>query len=662
MFNVSSGIRKISLGQCEHGSSIDKIDNIKEQQISPAHHLDTTPAIERASFTLEKEILDDEKDEIVYSSTSNITNDDGEQTSAKTNDNLTNSSVEETTDDDDDDEEDNDGSDNEEERNNGDDDSAIKLDTSKSDSVTEISKATNEKKSFAERKQFLSIDSGHIQSESPSPVDLSPPSSSTSSLNHQMLTSAKSEPMTYSYFRAPCRICGGSTYDETLTIQIGKQYFHKTCLHCYSCEKQLKENEYNYYDLLSDGIYNFYCTLHFCKSRLKQVTTTLATATEQESRSTNIYPNLTQSRSNTNIQWNNNLRLYPSLRDALSHKPHPLNVVNIPNDEKKRLSIGFEQLNQSISNNLNKKISPTLIRSKTFDDTLTIRLTDNDENFNIDTKQSANELSKQRFKRRGRNRPSSPLPSPPSNDCQMILSTNSKQDGTKNCETNSISIINRKKKKILKPQSNSSLSTASSSSTTASTQSLDDDKLRFTDERRQRREERQKELIRFRRSQEIQRELDELEQKRLEIDKRHIIARQNLNSSINNEMKKSYWERECLCMVREKTTLQRTEEELLMAKRGLTLENERARAENEYRQLINLPDEHKTMKDKEHEEQLIRTISKLVEAKNRLTTDLDQMRIRELQEDECLRHAYRLHGIDHQITNFHALDILKDII
>lgn len=42
-------------------------------------------------------------------------------------------------------------------------------------------------------------------------------------------------------------------------------------------------------------------------------------------------------------------------------------------------------------------------------------------------------------------------------------------------------------------------------------------------------------------------------------------------------------------MVRERTKLQRSEDELLMAKRSLMLENERASAENEYRQLINLP-------------------------------------------------------------------------
>jgi len=161
--------------------------------------------------------------------------------------------------------------------------SSLKLDTSKSDSVTEISKGVNDKKSFAERKQFLSIDSGHIQSESPSPIDLSP--SSTSPLNQQIQTSTKSESMTYSYFRAPCPVCGGSTYDESSTIEIGKQYYHKTCLHCYSCEKQLKESEFIFHDISSDGIRHFYCTLHYCKSRLKQVATTLATATQQESHS-----------------------------------------------------------------------------------------------------------------------------------------------------------------------------------------------------------------------------------------------------------------------------------------------------------------------------------------------------------------------------------------
>ena len=62
-----------------------------------------------------------------------------------------------------------------------------------------------------------------------------------------------------------------------------------------------------------------------------------------------------------------------------------------------------------------------------------------------------------------------------------------------------------------------------------------------------------------------------------------------IDSSLNDGKKKAYWERECLCIVRERTTLQRTEDELSMAKRGLTLENERARAENEYRQLVFLP-------------------------------------------------------------------------
>jgi len=237
-----------------------------------------------------------------------------------------------------------------------------------------------------------------------------------------------------------------------------------------------------------------------------------------ESRSTTTtYPNLTQLRINTNPQWNNSLRLYPSLKDALSHKPHPLNLVNIPENEKKREHIGFEHLNQSI---LNTKPSSSLVRSKTFDESLSSHLIDNNEN--IDSKLTTNDSSKQRFKRRGRNRPSSPLPL--ASYETTILTTDIKQNQSQ-IETNSISTINRKKKKILIPQSNLNIS----SSSTTSSQSLDDEKQRCSDERRRQREERQKELVRFRRSQEIQRELEELEQKRLELDKRHTIARQNLS-------------------------------------------------------------------------------------------------------------------------------------
>jgi hypothetical protein len=44
----------------------------KKRPISPDRHLVNTTADERVSFSLEKDIFDDDKDEIVYSSTSNI--------------------------------------------------------------------------------------------------------------------------------------------------------------------------------------------------------------------------------------------------------------------------------------------------------------------------------------------------------------------------------------------------------------------------------------------------------------------------------------------------------------------------------------------------------------------------------------------------------------
>ena len=218
---------------------------------------------------------------------------------------------------------------------------------------------------------------------------------------------------------------------------------------------------------------------------------------------------------NNNSQWNQNLRLYPSLTDALSEKPHPLNVVNIPEHEKRRETIGFEHLNQLIA----AQTSSSLVRSRTFDESLATNAFDNNEN--LHSKSSNNDQSKQRFKRRGHNRPSSPLPLT-TEYSSTILTTPS---------TNSTSIIQRKKKRILIPQSNLNRS----SSSTTSSQSFDDERQQSTaDERRRQREDRQREQLRLRRSQEIQRELDELEEKRLDLEKRYTTARLNLSKITSN--------------------------------------------------------------------------------------------------------------------------------
>ncbi len=62
----------LDLDQSKRLLSFDETDIATKRPVSPTRHLDNTTADERVSFTLEKEILDDEKDEIVYSSTSNV--------------------------------------------------------------------------------------------------------------------------------------------------------------------------------------------------------------------------------------------------------------------------------------------------------------------------------------------------------------------------------------------------------------------------------------------------------------------------------------------------------------------------------------------------------------------------------------------------------------
>jgi len=618
--------------------------------------LEKTIADERVSFTLKKDPDDNkEKEEVVYSSLIHELNDGETRINNNNNevndddDESTHSSLQETTDEDDDEQEEDDDDEPSEgeqqsvnedieegEEEEEDEDSMIKGEKSNCDSS---GAPYDRQKSFAERKPYLSIDSGHIQSESPSPIDLSP--SPTSNFPTQVLTSNKTEPSsTYSYFRAPCPICGGSTYDEESVIDVEKTYFHKKCLKCTTCEKPLKENEYGHHELSTNGQRQFFCILHFCKNRLKQVTNTLATATKQESQSSSaLYPSLGQLRSKTSTAWTSNYRLYPSLSGALSSKTRPLNLGPHADDEDKHSKLGFEHINQSIAERASRTSPSELVRN---------RMTDE-----IDS-------SKQRFKRRTRNRPSSPLPAEV--DCQIL-------QHPALIPPNNANSLNRKKKRILVQQNllhASSSSTASSSSRSSmrasSMHSLNDEQQRFLDERRRQKEERQKESERLRRSQEIQRELDVLETKRIDLDQRQHSARQNLNAATHDEKKRAFWERECLCLVRERTKLQRSEDELSMAKRGLMLENERASAENEYRQLINLPDDRKSAKDRDREEKLIQRIAKLVEERNRLTTELDRMRLREIAEDERVRQVYRLHGIDENTTNFSAPDILKDII
>ena len=230
----------------------------------------------------------------------------------------------------------------------------------------------------------------------------------------------------------------------------------------------------------------------------------------------------------TNTAANSTARLYPSLNDALSPKPRPLNLMNIPDQEQKRSKIGFEHLNQSVNDSIACRAAASSIRSKTFDDNGSARSTLADENATDDSRAINNDFSKQRFKRRGHNRPSSPLP--PDEDSTPSVQTNEAKAEMQGSPRDSTT-LNRKKKKILVPQANLNLTSSSSSSSSirASSQSLNDERQRFLEERDRQREERKKESGRLRRSQEIQRELDVLEQKRFELDKRHTSARHNLS-------------------------------------------------------------------------------------------------------------------------------------
>lgn len=238
-----------------------------------------------------------------------------------------------------------------------------------------------------------------------------------------------------------------------------------------------------------------------------------------ESQSSVLYPSLGQLRLNNSTAWTSNYRLYPSLTGALSGKPRPVNAGSHADEDDKKVKLGFEQINQAIADRAARTSPSSFIRSRTFDETT--------------TKSSEIEMSKQRFKRRPRHRPSSPLPA--DQECQILQHPALKP-------SNNATNVTHKKKRILVPQNHLNVSSSSTSSSRSSIRassmhSLDEERQRFVDERRRQKEERQKEAERLRRSQEIQRELDVLETKRIDLDQRQAVARQNLSKEgIENQM------------------------------------------------------------------------------------------------------------------------------
>ncbi|CAF0764227.1 unnamed protein product, partial [Didymodactylos carnosus] len=578
-----------------------------------------------------------------------------------------------------------------------DDDSVLKSDTSKSNSQRGASdfqqiESTNDE---SRRKAFLSVDSGHVASDSPS--DLSP--STSPSWKKHTLSNITLKPT------FPCLKCGSSTYGEDV-ISVEKHYFHKHCIICTICGKILKEKEYTLFDKANDGTIQFYCTLDFCKRRLKQVQTNIAANIQSEKQRhrlsdlPRLYPDLsydnrdnneTKNRRNTTTlttppssttsavpqqsltSWANSFRLYPSLTDALSKKSHPLNVVKLP----------YADDDEEHTNGHEKPSSDTIIGWKTelFDDS-TAKLT---QNLAATTLNKTTD-SKQRFKKRARNRPHTPpMPDTFTNETQHSLtiekdlnqnydlsnmtnlssnidnlSTYLKRNDLKENSPMTTSINRKKKPLLLSPSVTRSSSSSSHRSSSIDLLNMTERQKKRLEEKRQR-DLRQQELKRLRVSQEIQRELDEIDVKKVELENQHADVQESL--AICDKNKQSYWEGEYLRIVQEKHALQRLEDEYIIAQKALTLTNEQSRTQQELRRLYSVPAEQKTTDDKQREEQLLAKNTELVSERDRLTNEIDQIRLRELEEDQQITKAYQLHGV-HPIPKLisGALDILKDIV
>ncbi|KAK2163917.1 hypothetical protein LSH36_72g05017 [Paralvinella palmiformis] len=156
--------------------------------------------------------------------------------------------------------------------------------------------------------------------------------------------------------------------------------------------------------------------------------------------------------------------------------------------------------------------------------------------------------------------------------------------------------------------------------------------------------QREAELKRLRIAQEIQRHLEEVEFKQRQVEERGIEVERALRGegkeipSSDKDAGKDESElmQQWFNIVHEKNMLVRYESELMVHARELELEDRQSRLEQQLRELMALEDDEKTDDKREEEKKVFEEFMEVVEQRNALVALLEEDRLKEKKQDECM--------------------------
>ncbi|KAH7933863.1 hypothetical protein HPB49_018343 [Dermacentor silvarum] len=152
--------------------------------------------------------------------------------------------------------------------------------------------------------------------------------------------------------------------------------------------------------------------------------------------------------------------------------------------------------------------------------------------------------------------------------------------------------------------------------------------------------QRQQERKRQRTAQELQRRLEEIEVSLRSLEHRGVLVERALRGEEDEDEDLQAEEKDLtqvlFRLMRQKNKLSREEQELLIRVKDLELEDQQSKLQQEMRERMAIDDAEKSPRDIEKEREILNEMLEIVEKRDRLVAQMDQLRIREETEEKEL--------------------------